>query len=161
MEIQISQIMFQAINFFVVLGALAFLLIKPITKILDQRAKKVADAQKAAEETLTEKEGLEAYKAKTKKQVDVKAAEILAEAKSRAKTKEQELMAESKAKIKAEGEKMADSWKLEKKKEQAKIKTQFEKAVLEAAKKVVGKSLDVKKHSTVIDKQLELLLKEI
>ena len=161
MEIQVAQILFQAINFFVVFGALTFLLVKPIVKILDQRAQRVADAQKAAGETLLEKEQIEAYKAKVKKATDKKAAEALDEAKQRAKDKEKELISEAKDKAKAEITKMTSDWKMEAKKQESKMKKEFEVAVVKAAQKVIGKSLDAKKHSALIDSELDALLKAI
>lgn len=161
MEIQVAQILFQAINFFVVFGALTFLLVKPIVKILDQRAQRVADAQKAAAETLQEKEQIEAYKAKVKKATDKKAAELLEEAKQKAKDKENELIAEAKVKAKAEIEKMKADWKKEVSKQEKMMKKDFEEAVLKTAEKVIGKSLDAKKHSDLIDSELDALLKAI
>ena len=41
------------------------------------------------------------------------------------------------------------------------MKKDFEKAVLTAAEKVIGKSLDAKQHSALIDSELEALLKAI
>ncbi|MCL4208486.1 ATP synthase F0 subunit B [Patescibacteria group bacterium] len=161
MEIQIAQILFQAINFFVVFGALTFLLIKPITKILDQRAQRIADAQKAAGETLLEKEQIEAYKAKVKKATDQKAADLIEEAKQKAKDKEKELLAEAREKAQAEIEKMVSDWQKTQKKQEAQIKAEFESRVLATAEKVIGKSLDAKKHAALIDTELESLLKAI
>ena len=161
MEIQVAQILFQSINFFVVLGALTFLLVKPIVKILDQRAQRVVDAQKAAAETLLEKEQIEAYKAKVKKATDKKAAELIEEAKQRANDKEKELITGAKAKAKAEVEKIKADWQREAKKQEKEMKKDFEKAVMIAAEKVIGKSLDAKKHSEIIDGELEALLKAI
>lgn len=161
MEIQVAQILFQAINFLVVFGALTFLLVKPIAKILDQRAQRVLDAQKAAGETLQEKEQIEAYKVKVKKATDQKAAEALEEAKARAKEKEKELITQAKDKAKAEVEKMKSEWKMEVKKQESKMKKEFEVAVIKAAQKVIGKSIDAKQHSALIDDELEALLKAI
>lgn len=161
MEIKIAQIIFQAINFFVVFGAISFLMVKPITKILDQRAQKIADAQKAATETLLEKEQLEAYKAKVKKATDQKAADLIEEAKQKATDKEQELVAEAQGKAQAEIEKMISDWQKSQKKQATKIKAEFESRVLATAEKVIGQSLDSKKHAALIDTELESLLKAI
>ena len=59
MDIQITQILFQAINFSVVLGALTFLLYKPVLKMFDERSQKIAEGQKAAEAAIQDKEKLE------------------------------------------------------------------------------------------------------
>lgn len=161
MEIQVAQILFQAINFGVVFGALTFLLVKPITKILDQRAQRVADSQKAAGEALAQKDQMEAYESKVKKAADKKAAEILEETKKIAKEREKEIIAQAKEKAEAEVEKMKLDWTNARKKQEAKMKKEFETAVMEAAGKVIGKSLDGKKHSALIDSELEALLKAI
>lgn len=161
MEIQVAQILFQAINFFVVFGALTFLLVKPITKILEQRAQRIADAEKAASETLLEKEQIEAYKAKVKKATDQKASDLIEEAKEKAKAKEAELMAQAKEKAKLEVEKLVQDFEKNKKKQTAQIKADFEAKVLATAEKVIGNSLDAKKHAALIDSELEALLKAI
>jgi F-type H+-transporting ATPase subunit b len=161
MQIHLAQIIFQAINFGVVLGALVFLLFKPVIKMLDQRAKKIADAQKAAEETLLEKEKLDAYKKKVKTATDNKAKEAVAEVQQKAKETEKKLMAEAKEKAAQEVEKQKAEFEAHKKKELAKMKKEFEKAVAEAAKKVLGASIDTKKHQKIIDQELETLLKKI
>ena len=49
MEIDISQILFQIVNFSVVLAALTFLLYKPIFKMFLERAKRIEEGQKAAQ----------------------------------------------------------------------------------------------------------------
>ena len=46
MDIQLPQIIFQLVNFGVVFGAIVYLLYKPTQKILDERAKRVADTLK-------------------------------------------------------------------------------------------------------------------
>jgi F0F1-type ATP synthase membrane subunit b/b' len=55
MEINFLQILFQAINFGVVFGAITFLLYKPVMKMLDERAKKIAEGQSAAEKSIRER----------------------------------------------------------------------------------------------------------
>ena len=59
MDIQLPQILFQAINFSVVMGALTFLLYKPVLKMFDERSQKISEGLKAAEAALKEKEELD------------------------------------------------------------------------------------------------------
>jgi flagellar motility protein MotE (MotC chaperone) len=62
MEIQLAQIIFQILNFGVVLAALTYFVYKPVVKLLDERKAKIAQAAKSADEIQKEKEQLEETK---------------------------------------------------------------------------------------------------
>jgi len=84
MDIKLNLILFQVVNFGVVFGALVYFLYKPVVKLLDARAKKTADAEKAAAETLKEREETEVIKTKTKAQAEKEAAKLLEKTKEQA-----------------------------------------------------------------------------
>lgn len=71
------------------------------------------------------------------------------------------MLAEAREKAQAEIEKMVSDWQKTQKKQEAQIKAEFESRVLATAEKVIGKSLDAKKHAALIDTELESLLKAI
>lgn len=161
MDIQIPQIIFQMINFGVVLGALSYLLYKPILKVLDERATRIEEGQKAADKALAEQSNIEELKKQIKQKAEKQAAQILEEAQKSAAARKAQLVAEAKKQAEAEIEKLRTQWEAEKKQLAADLEKQFVEAVLTTTEKVVGTSLDSKAQSKVIDQELSGLLKTI
>ena len=84
MEIQISQILFQMLNFGIVLFVLNKFLYKPIVNILQQRQKKVAMGMRAAEDNLKTQTDLEKTKQKLITQAQEESQRIIKDAKKAA-----------------------------------------------------------------------------
>ncbi|GIK83721.1 MAG: hypothetical protein BroJett025_03430 [Patescibacteria group bacterium] len=161
MDIQITQILFQAINFSVVLGALTFLLYKPVLKMFDERSQKIAEGQKAAEAAVTEKNELEQTRKKMENDLKKERATVLKEAQDEAKEKAQEILAQARKEAKAEKSKLLDSWDTEKAALLKEAKQDMADAVMAVSAKVIGKSLDVKAQQKLIDSELETILKNL
>lgn len=159
MDIQPLQILFQIINFGVVAGALTYLLYKPVLKILEERSSKIAQAQKAAEASLKEKEELEAMHKKAKSDTEKKAAAILTEAKTSAEEQGKQIISEAKNQAKKEIEKLRAQWEEEKAKANRAMKQEFNDAVLAVSEKVLGSALDKKAHTKLIEKEIKTLTK--
>ena len=161
MDIQLPQIIFQIINFSVVMGALTYFLYKPVLKVLEERQKRVEEAQRAAEESITEKNRISELEKEVIAKAEKEAAAILDKARENAKASESEILAAAKKQAKAEIEKMTISWEEEKKQHLTDMKNEFISTVITTAEKVVGESLDSKKHQKLIDAQLKSLLETI
>jgi F-type H+-transporting ATPase subunit b len=161
MDIQLPQIIFQIINFSVVMGALTYFLYKPVLKVLEERQKRVEEAQRAAEESITEKNRISELEKEVIAKAEQNAAEILEKARENAKDSEKDILATAKKQAKAEIEKMTISWEEEKKQHLTDMKNEFVSTVVTTAEKVVGESLDAKKHQKLIDTQLKSLLETI
>lgn len=160
MDIQVPQIIFQLINFSVVLGALTYLLYGPIVKILEERSKQIEAGQKAAQAALSEQAAIE----ETKKQIIKTAEKEAAEIRESARTDAKAVIATAREQAKGEAEKVIEGltadWQSEKMKHVAEMRNQFVETVIAAASKVVGETLDAKKHQQLIDTELETLLKK-
>lgn len=161
MEIQLPQIIFQIINFSVVVGALSFFLYKPVQKILDERANRIAEGQKAAEKAIADQAAMEDLKKTLKKDADKQAAAILEQANAEAKKQAQELLKQAQEHAQAELLKVQNEWNAEKKELVKDLKQQFADAVVSATEKVVGTSIDSKAHAKLIDQELTQLLQNI
>lgn len=161
MDIQLPQIIFQIINFSVVMGALTYLLYKPVLKVLEERQKRVEEAQRAAEESLRERDRISDLEKEVIAKAEQKASEILEKARENAKAAEKEMMAKAKEQAAAEIDKMTISWEEEKKQHLTDMKNEFVSTVMTTAEKVVGDSLDAKKHQKLIDAQLKTLLETL
>lgn len=161
MEIQIQQIIFQLINFSVVVGALTYFLYKPIIKILEERADKIVKGQQAAEKSIQEADKIEELKEKAIKDGQKQASEIIADAKIKA--KDQAIIITNQAKEEASHiiTKMKADFDQEKQKQLKLMKSQFSQAVVSVSEKVLMESLTEKKHQQLIDKELESIFKAI
>lgn len=161
MEIQLPQILFQIVNFSVVVGALTYLLFKPVQKILDERSNKIAEAQKAAQAVLEEKDAIETLKKQSKRDAEKAAAAILDEAKKDADVRSQELIQKTQEHGKAQLTKLQAEWQNEKKEMVKELKAQFTDAVIATSAKVLGEKLDSKAHSKLIDQEMNTILKAL
>ena len=156
MEIHLSQIIFQAINFGVVLGALTFLLYKPILKTLQNRSKKIEESQKAADEILNEKEQIEKIKKDTLSKAKKDAALLVEKAVDQAEEKKVELMKKAKTEVKTYLEAEKAKWDSEKKSLLKNMEKDFSQAVFSVMDKVMGKNIiDAKGHAKLIDQSIK------
>jgi len=161
MDIQLPQIIFQIVNFSVVLGALSYFLYKPIQKILDERARRVEEGQQAAQKSLTEIQQFEETKKTIKQKAEKEAVKLLEEAVTAAKERKAQLVIQAKQEATVEVERLRQAWNEEKRTSLQSMKQEFSEAVIATAEKVVGKTLDAKSHTKLIDDELSSLLKSI
>jgi F-type H+-transporting ATPase subunit b len=161
MDINIVQILFQLINFSVVVGAVSYLLYKPVLKILEERTSRIEQAQKAAQETLEEKERINKLEKAVIKAADKKAAEIVDAARQTAKEIEAAAVIKAKSQANKEIEKARLDWDSEKSQLIQEIQSEYVASVIATAGKVLAADLDSKKHTALIDSQLTDLLKKI
>lgn len=157
MEINISQILFQIVNFGVVFGAVTYLLYKPLMKILDERRTKAEEGQKAAESNIREREEIETMKKKARSQAEKEASKILDEAREEAKALKTRLTKEIKDEVKQM--RVKEMQKLEEEREgmRAQLESQVSKLSIAIASKVVGEQLDEKKHKALISNSIKEL----
>lgn len=158
MNIQLPQIIFQIINFSVVLGALSYLLYKPILKMLDERAERIQEAQKAAAKTLEEQAKIEQTTKSTKQKAEREAQEILNEAKAAATAQKLEILKAAQEEAEQQLSKVKKDWQAEKAKLASEMKQDFAEAVLTVSEKVIGKSLDKKTHQALIDDGIKAIV---
>jgi F-type H+-transporting ATPase subunit b len=161
MEINVLQIIYQMINFGVVAGGLTFLLFKPVQKILDERRKRVEAAQKAASETMAEREEAEAQSEEIISEAKVQAKQITDEAKQQAQKTEQEILSNAQEEARNVVENAQKSWDQQKQQLMEEMKASFHDAVEQTAAKVVSKSIDAKEHKQLIEQELERALSKM
>lgn len=155
MQIQVTAILLQMLNFGIVLGALTYLLLKPVRRILDERANRIAEGQKAAEEAIAEKASIEELKEKALKEARAKAKEFLAEARQEADKKREEWLNEAKAdavKARAKAEKALSAERVALAES---MQNEFTEAVFMVAEKVLGEEIDTKQHAALVKQGLK------
>jgi len=149
------------INFGVVFGAITYLLYKPVSKMLEERAEKIEKSQAAAEETLREREQLESLKKKQKLESEKQAAKLLEEAKEDASAKKKILLQQAKEEADAEKQKLMSAWEQQKKNIASDMEKDFEEAVFAVAERLMGKIDDKSKHAKLIDQGIGELSQSI
>lgn len=162
MDIQLTQILFQIVNFSVVVGALSYFLYKPVLKIFDERSLRIAEGQKAAQKAIEAQEQLETTKQKAESEIKKERAQVLSEAQEQAKKQAQEIIAQAKEEAKQEREKLTAKWQEEKAALLQQSKQDMIDAVIAVSAKVVGETLaqDKNQHK-LIDAQIDAVLKNI
>lgn len=159
MDIQIAQIIFQLINFGVVAGALTVLLYKPILKTLKQRAEKIAESQKAAEQILAEKDELDRVKKQELEKAKKESVQLVSTASKEAEEKKSELMANARKEVKAYVESEKEKWEKEKAQMMKNFQKELRDAVFLVTEKVISKGIDEKTHGKLIDESIATLAK--
>lgn len=161
MKIDFQDILFQIVNFSVVLGALTFLLYKPVLKIFAERSRRIEEGQKAAQQAIEQQAKIDEIKQKTEAEMKRKSAQLLKEATAEAAERKAKLIAEAQKDATVEVSRLKDAWKSEKEQLIAAINKDVVTAVLAATEKVVGKSLTTKDHEKLIDAELKTVLKAL
>ncbi len=161
MDIQLAQIIFQIINFGLVLFVLTRFIYQPVLKLLNERKAKVAQAAAASNEILQEKANLEKIKRETLDQAQQVAKKIEHETQAEAKKTVKALIEQNKADLALKESKFtAELAKL--KKEKLKMMDQeLKQAAVKIAETVLQESIDAKKHQKLIDQQINQIIESL
>lgn len=155
MEIHVAAILMQMLNFGIVAAALTYLLLKPVRKILDDRARKTAEGQAAAEAAMAEKAKIGELKEVAQKEAKQEAKAVLSEARQEAEQRKQELLAEVEQEVSTARAKKLQEVTREKEAEIAAFRENLESAIIAITEKLLGEAIDTKKHAKLIDQGLE------
>lgn len=162
MDINIAQILFQIVNFSVVVGALTILLYKPILKIFEERARRIEEGQKAATEAIKGQEQIEELRKEAKKATAKEKALELKEAHAQAEETKAQILEEAKAEAQKQIEKMKAEWNAEQQDMMKKSQAAMVEAVIQTSEKILGETLHSdKKQKELIDSELKNILKAL
>lgn len=157
MEINIWQILFQAINFGLLLFILNKFLYKPILNALNERAKKINEGLLAADKNIKGAEEMEKSKKLEITKARKEAQAIIREAEAEAKKKADSIVAEAKLKAKKEAEKILLTAEGEKAQALKEIDKQASKIAVIMAKKALSETLSAKEVETITTKLIAKL----
>jgi F-type H+-transporting ATPase subunit b len=145
----------QLTSFLILLGLLIYFGYKPIRKMLDERSKRIRESMEQAEATAKEYERAQTEADKRISKAREEARLIIAEAgQLRDRLKE-----EARGEARREAQAIIDKAKAELERERGEVidelRREFADAAILAAEKVIGESLDKKKHRRLIEQALE------
>jgi F-type H+-transporting ATPase subunit b len=159
MSIKWYQILFQIINFGILIFVLNKFLYKPIVNIIKQRNKKIEDSIKAAEQTLKEKEKIKQIKQQAVEEAEKEVVRIVETARKGAGKTSKQIIDDAKK----EAEQAVDKkfqLMLEKLTEQeSKITGKITDLVIRTTSRVLKDSLTPKDQKLIIDKEIAKLKK--
>ena len=157
MEIKIDQILLQVVNFGLLLFVLTKVLYKPITKVLEERTKKIKEGLEAAEKNIAEKEKIEDLKKKELFNAQKQAIEIIQEERKKATKQGQEIIEKARleAKVATEREQKLLFERL--KEEEKRLKSEVAKIATLTAQKIITKTLGESDQRKLIKKQITSL----
>lgn len=162
MDINISQILFQIVNFSVVVGALTILLYKPILKIFEERARRIEEGLNAAVESVKKQSEIDELKKEAKKTIAKEKAAIIKEAHSQADEAKTVILNDAKTEAQELIAKMKAEWDNEQQNMLKQSRAQMVEAVIQTAEKVLNEKLsNDKKQRELIDSQLNSILKSL
>ena len=153
--INLPGLLTQLISFLILFAVLSKLLYKPISKAIGDRSKKIQDSLEAADKARKEADASREVMEKQIVESRSEGQKMIANAKDIAdKFKEEELI-KAREEIKAEKKKAEADIQRERDAAIEGLRREFASIVVDAAEKIVERSLDQSKHKDLIDKVLE------
>ncbi len=160
MDIKVTQILFQIVNFSVVVGALTYLLYKPVLKIFEERTRRIEEGQKAAEEALKSREELDKMKDEMQTALKKERAQVLKKAQEEAVEEGKKILAQAKQEALAESAKYVKKWETEKAALVSDLNQELVSAVIAATEKVISEKIS-KSDEKLVEAELTTILKTI
>lgn len=144
MEINISQVLFQAVNFGIIMFVLNKYLYKPVKEMLENREKKINEGLAAAERNLKAEADVEKRKKDELGKARREAAKIIADAKIEAKKQAEAYLEKAKAEAKKEAGHILDAAQTSVKEEKRALQSSLKDLVVETTKKLLAETLTAK-----------------
>lgn len=161
MEIIPLQIIYQMVNFSIILGLLTYLLYKPILKVFEERSKRIEEGQKAAQDLIEERALIEQLKEKTTKKLELEEAKEMQAITNRVKENKQQLLVEAQKEVDAYIKNQQTKWQEEKQRRVHALKDDLITSVIEVSQKVISKKLTAKDKQDLIDTQIDTVLAQL
>jgi F-type H+-transporting ATPase subunit b len=154
-----TSLLAQVINFGLLFFILTRLLYKPVLRLFEERAKKIAQGLQAAEDNLKEKEKLEESKKLEMHKTRTEMEKLFTKAKEEAKVIGAEIVKKAQEEAKKEAEKEYQKLTQRLYEEEKLLKGKVSKLVIELTKKTLTTSLDQTTQNKIFTSQLKKLKK--
>ena len=158
MEIIPLQIIYQIVNFSIIMGLLTYLLYKPILKVFEERSKRIEEGQKAAQDLIQEKAAIEQLKETTAKKLELEETKKMQAITDLVKENKQQLLAEAQKEVDAYIKSQQAKWQEEKQRRVKALRDDLVTSVIEVSQKVINKKLTVKDRQDLVDVQIDAVL---
>lgn len=157
MEIRWYQLLFQIVNFGILIFLLNRFLYRPILKIVEQRNKKIEDSLKAAEATLKEKEKINELKKLAVAEAEKEAVKIVEAAKHQADLSGKQILSEAQAEAEAAVTKKMELLADKLSQEEIRLQGRVADLVIKTTRQVLKSSLGKEEQKRIVDRQIKEL----
>lgn len=161
MDILLPQILFQIINFLVVLGLLSYLLYKPILEVFRERSERIEKGQIAAQEAIEQREKIAEYEAKKERETEKKIAAKLEKATADAAQQKIQLTEKARQDVESYVAKQQAKWEQDRAQMLSTMQENLASAVVLATEKILQKKLTKQEKDSLVSKQLEQALQQM
>lgn len=159
MEINVQQLILQIVNFSIIFFLLSKFVYKPVLKILDERANKVADGLKAAEKSIQEQVLMEETKQKELVKTQKEVAKILEEANKKANVLSKSIVDEARTEAQKVIKNEETQLRARLEKEESRLKGEIANLVTDTTKTILKSNLSTKHQKEIIKSQISDLKK--
>ncbi|MCH7951868.1 F0F1 ATP synthase subunit B [Patescibacteria group bacterium] len=159
MNINFFQILFQVVNFTILIFLLRKYLYRPILKILEQRAKKIHDGLEAAEKSIEEREKIEKQKKKVLVEAEKNANQILEGARIRAQKLEKDLAEKAHIQEQKRAKRAQEQAQAQRRQMEKDLQRKFTETVINTTEALLNDSLGPKEQKAILDRQIQQLKK--
>ena len=159
MEINVQQLILQIVNFAIIFFLLSKFVYKPILKILDERANKVAGGLKAAEKSIQEQILMEETKQKELVKTQKEVAKILEDAGKKANLLSKTIVDEARSEAQKVVKNEETQLRARLEKEESRLKGEIANLVTDTTKTVLKSNLSAKHQKEIIKSQISDLKK--
>jgi F-type H+-transporting ATPase subunit b len=157
MEIKWYQLLFQIINFGILMWLLNRFLYRPIMRIIDQRNKKIEDSIKAAEETLKEKEKIAMLKKQAVDEAEKEAVAIIEQARKLGDKTGKQLIVQAQQEAEAAVDKKMQLVNEAMNQQEKELTKKISDLVITTTRQVLKSSLNDQEQRKIIDRQIKEL----
>ena len=159
MEIRWYQLLFQIVNFGILIFLLNRFLYQPILKIIEARNKKIEDSLKAAEATLKEKEKISELKKQAVAEAEKEAVKIVEAAKHQADLSGKQIISQAQAEAEAAVAKKMELLSDKLAQEEKRLQGRIADLVITTTRQVLKTSLGKEEQKRIVDRQIKDLKK--
>mgnify|MGYP001610784472 CR=1 FL=1 len=157
MEIRWYQLLFQIVNFGILIFLLNRFLYRPILKIVEARNKKIEDSLKAAEATLKEKEKINELKKLAVAEAEKEAVKIVEAAKHEADLSGKQILSQAQAEAEAAVSKKMELLSDKLAQEEKRLQGRVADLVITTTRRVLKSSLGKEEQRRIVDRQIKEL----
>ena len=157
MEIRWYQLLFQIVNFGILIFLLNRFLYRPILKIIEDRNKKIEDSLKAAEATLKEKEKINELKKLAVAEAEKEAVKIVETAKHQADLSGKQILSEAQAEAETAVVKKMELLNDKLAQEEKRLQGRIADLVITTTRQVLKSSLGKEEQKRIVDRQIKEL----
>ena len=153
--INLATLLTQVVSFLVLFFILSKVLYGPLVKIIDQRASKIKESLQMVEKAKSDSEEQSRIMEEKLSEATTEGQGIIAESRKIAQKFRDDELAKVKADIEAERSKATTNIQREKDAALEEIRKEFAGLAIDAAERVIGKSVDPKTHKDLIEQVLK------